>query len=274
MRVCSVFLLLAVLGGCAHRTSGYVGVQHTGKAVTSPYPVASDARLEVVANLVEGSAEWEHALRATFFGIPVAPLSLELNDPGPGVVFVLDQSKSMNKNLRRTELPPGKDFDSRDGFLSAIGKTFEALGNRATAPTKLEKAKEELIKAVRALPEGTQFNVIFFGDEITAKAEGLVMANAKTRADVEAYVSGIRPGGTTAAVPALRVAYLTGARRVVLLSDGLANTGGDGRVLLDEARGAMYYGKVRFDTVGLGVGRDVELLQALAKESGGIAVVP
>lgn len=67
-------------------------------------------------------------------------------------------------------------------------------------------------------------------------------------------------------------AVLTGnAARVVLLSDGLANTGGSGDTLLAEARAAMHAG-VRFDTVGLGIDQDSQLMTALAAESGGMTI--
>jgi hypothetical protein len=85
------------------------------------------------------------------------------------------------------------------------------------------------------------------------------------------FVRGIKPGGSTAAVPALRLAYQAGAARVVLLSDGLANTGGSGDELLRDARFQMRQG-VRFDTIGLGIDQDSPLMNTLAVESGGLAV--
>ena len=80
-----------------------------------------------------------------------------------------------------------------------------------------------------------------------------------------------RASGSTAAVPALRVAYQSRPARVIFLSDGIANTGGDGNQLLQEARVEMRRG-VRFDTVGLGADQDAQLLQAMAQESGGVMV--
>jgi hypothetical protein len=85
------------------------------------------------------------------------------------------------------------------------------------------------------------------------------------------FVPRIKPGGSTAAVPALRLDYKAGAARVILLSDGLANTGGDGDDLLAEARMQMQRG-VRFDTVGLGIDQDSSLMNSLATESGGLSI--
>jgi hypothetical protein len=67
----------------------------------------------------------------------------------------------------------------------------------------------------------------------------------------------------------MRTAFLMNAHRIVLLSDGLGNVGGDSRALLRDAREAMR-GDVRIDTIGLGADQDAALLQALASESGGL----
>jgi hypothetical protein len=70
----------------------------------------------------------------------------------------------------------------------------------------------------------------------------------------------------------MALAYRMGAGRVILLSDGLANTGGTGRDMVRQARGAIARG-VRIDTVGLGLDQDDALLVRLARESGGINVM-
>jgi hypothetical protein len=69
----------------------------------------------------------------------------------------------------------------------------------------------------------------------------------------------------------VHLAYRAGAARVVLLSDDLANTGGGANELLADARMQMRTG-VRFDTVGLGIDQDSQLLNTLAIESGGLAI--
>jgi hypothetical protein len=113
--------------------------------------------------------------------------------------------------------------------------------------------------------------IIFFDDELAAFAPQMLTLDPQTRASAIDFVARIKPGSSTAAVPALRLAYQAGAARVVLLSDGLANTGGSADTLIGEARIAMQRG-VRFDTVGLGIDQDSALLTSLAAESGGMAV--
>jgi len=67
----------------------------------------------------------------------------------------------------------------------------------------------------------------------------------------------------------MRTAFLMNARRIVLLSDGLGNVGGNADAVLRDAREAIR-GGVRIDTIGLGSGQDGALLSALARESGGL----
>jgi hypothetical protein len=201
------------------------------------------------------------SVQISFFGIPLAGAQ--------DVVFVLDRSGSMGG------IAAG--FAGEDVGMSKTGALIAGLGasivnaKTKTLPTKLAAAQDELIRTLTAMPDGTRFTIVFFDDEIAAFAPHLLVLEPRTRAAAIAFVRGIQPGGSTAAVPALRLAYKAGAARVVLLSDGLANTGGSGDDLLAEAHGAMRMG-VRFDTVGLGIDQDSKLMTALAAESGGLAI--
>ncbi len=197
----------------------------------------------------------------SFFGIPLAG--------SQDVVFVLDRSGSMGG------IAAG--FAGEDVGMSKTGAVLAGLGaslvnaKTKTMPTKMQAAKDELIRTLSVMPDGTRFMIIFFDSDLSAFAPHMLVLEPRTRAAAIEFVRGIEPGGSTAAVPALRLAYKAGAARVVLLSDGLANTGGDGDDLLAEARAAMRAG-IRFDTVGLGIDQDSELMTALAAESGGMAM--
>jgi hypothetical protein len=136
-------------------------------------------------------------------------------------------------------------------------------------PTKIDVARNELIDALQRLPAGTAMNVIFFNRSVEAFAPGMVPLEETGRDGLIAFVREMTATGSTALVPAMRVAFLMNARRIVLLSDGLGNVGGDSSALLRDAREAMR-GGVRIDAIGLGQEQDAALLQALASESGGI----
>jgi hypothetical protein len=200
-------------------------------------------------------------VQVSFFGIPLGG--------SQDVVFVLDRSGSMSG------IAAG--FAGKDVGMSETGAVLAGLGasivnaKTRSMPSKMQAAKDELIRTLSAMPDGTRFMIIFFDDKLAAFAPRMLVLDPQTRTAATEFVRGIKPGGSTAAVPALRLAYQEGAARVVLLSDGLANTGGGGDTLLAEARAAMRAG-VRFDTVGLGIDQDSRLLTSLAAESGGMAI--
>ena len=203
------------------------------------------------------------SVRVDFFGIPL--------DNAQDVVFVLDRSGSMSG--------VSTGFSGQAVGMSEVGSVVAGLGatiaNAATGnhlPSKLEVAKAELIRTMRAMPDGTRFNIIFFDDEIKALSRSMMVLHPNARAGVESFIAGIKPGDSTAAVPALDLAYEIRASRIILLSDGLANTGGGADTLLQRAREQIAMG-VRFDTVGIGLDQDLELMQKLAGESGGVALM-
>ena len=194
----------------------------------------------------------------SFFGVPL--------EGAQDVVFVLDRSGSMHG------IAAG--FAGEDVGMSKTQTAIVGIAGALAGPkshSKMEAAKAELIHTLQQMPDGTRFMIIFFDDELAAFAPYMQTLDWNTRNAAINFVRGIKPGGSTAAVPALRLAYKAGAARVILLSDGLANTGGGANELLAEARTEMQRG-VRFDTVGLGIDQDSSLLNTLAAESGGLAI--
>jgi|JI10StandDraft_1071094.scaffolds.fasta_scaffold08787_12 hypothetical protein len=137
------------------------------------------------------------------------------------------------------------------------------------ATTKFDIAQSELVDALRRLPDGTRINVIFFNSELEAVSPVLVTLEARDRDPLTRFVLDKRADGSTALTPAMRMAFLMNAQRIVLLSDGLGNVGASGGALLRDAREAVR-GGVRIDTIGLGADQDRYLLHALAAESGGL----
>jgi hypothetical protein len=197
-------------------------------------------------------------IEISFFGVPLAGAQ--------DVVFVLDRSGSMRGLAAGFA---GEDVGMTKTQTAVVGIASALAGSGRNS--KMEAAKAELVRTLQVMPDGTRFMIIFFDDDLAAFAPHMLVLDAGTRAAAIDFVRRIKPGGSTAAVPALRLAYKAGAARVILLSDGLANTGGGADTLLAEARGHMQYG-VRFDTVGLGIDQDSALLNTLAAESGGLAI--
>ncbi len=217
-----------------------------------------------------------------FYGIPLGGAD--------DVIFVLDRSDSMSGSatgapttaLASLATAGYSAFSAFQGAAAAVPTTPSAFQSALSAwglgsapqtasPSKMDAAKAELVSALSTLPDGTRFSVVFFNESVSQLAPGLTSMSPGARWTSVSFVNTIGPSGTTAAVPALRQAYAAQPRRVVFLSDGLANTGGDSSQLLAEARVAMRHG-VRFDTVGVGADQDAPMLRAMAAESGGIAV--
>jgi hypothetical protein len=208
-------------------------------------------------------AEVSIDIEISFFGVPLRGVE--------DVVFVLDRSGSMglvSAGVSGRALGMGKTSSA----LASIGGSLLNQAVHNPLPSKLDSAKRELIDTLYAMPAGTSFGVIFFDNQINALAPRMWVLDQHSRERAAAFIRAIKPGGSTAAVPAMRLAYNMGARRIILLSDGLANSGGNGGDLLREARSAMRAG-LRIDTVGLGLDQDDALLQNLAAESGGISVM-
>ena len=202
-------------------------------------------------------------VRVSFFGVPL--------DGAQDVVFVLDRSGSM-AGVSTGFAGQSVGMSETQSIIAGLGGTLVNAAAGNPLPSKLDAAKAELIRTLRAMPDGTRFNVIFFDDEIAALSRSMMTLHRGSRAGIEQFIARIKPGDSTAAVPALDLAYSIGAARIVLLSDGLANTGGGSDTLLARARQQIRAG-VRFDTVGIGLDQDAKLMQTLAAESGGMALM-
>lgn len=249
MRALSIVSLLLVGVGCGVKVPHHPGLPVSIDAtIRADARVRSEARIQIAVPL-EGSAVVE------FFGIPL--------EGAQDVVFVLDRSGSMSQ--------PAQGGVARLGAGPAPQPQPEpgATEPPPAAPRKIDVAHAELVDALERLPAGTRMNVLFFNSTLEAYAPGLAPLQDADREGLVGFVQDTVPLGSTALAPAMRTAFLMNARRIVLLSDGLGNVGGDAQSLLRDAREAMR-GGVRIDTIGLGKDQDASLLRALATESGGI----
>jgi hypothetical protein len=253
--VMRTWVLSVIALGLAACTAG-VGL-HAGGLMTAPPPPPPGGFAPA-----NGGMHASVSVRVDFFGIPL--------DQAQDVVFVLDRSGSM-LGVATGFSGQAVGMSETEAAVAGLGAFVVGLATDAL-PNKLDVAKQELLRTIRAMPDGTRFNIIFFDDGITSLSRSMMTLHPGTRAGVEQFITSIKPGGSTAAVPALELAYQIRAQRIILLSDGLANSGGDGDELLERARAQIAIG-VRFDTVGIGLDQDLELMQKLAGESGGVALM-
>jgi hypothetical protein len=255
MRALSLISLLLACGGCTVRVPYHPALEVTVKArVRADVKVQAGGRVDAEVK-VPAAVALEGAEVVEFFGVPL--------DGVEEVVFVLDRSGSMSGPAQ------GRIALLGPAAAPAAGAAAGAHAGAPPARRKIDVAHDELVDALARLPAGTRVNVLFFNDELEAFAPDIVPLADGDRDGLVAFVRGTRPSGRTALAPAMRTAFLMNARRIVLLSDGLGNVGGDARAVLRDAREAML-GGVRIDAIGLGGDQDAALLGSLAAESGGL----
>ncbi len=256
-------------------------VVHAGATVQAGGTVAAGGtvHVEVPPPPPPVLVELQGAPVVEFFGIPL--------DDAADIVFVLDRSGSMSEQatgrlalIDMSAAPPPPPPPPPSAEAPPPPPPVEepppppvyqpaAPPPAPQIPRKIDVAQAELVDALARLPAGTRLNVIFFNDEIEALAADVVAVDDTGRASMIAFVRDTTPTGSTALAPAMRLAFLMNARRIVLLSDGLGNRGGGPAAVLRDAREAMR-GGIRIDTIGLGRNQDDDLLRTLAVESGGL----
>jgi len=125
-----------------------------------------------------------------YFGIPV------LSDR---MVFVLDVSGSM-------------DF---------------SIGDTSKTPTRMEHARRELTKVLKAMDEQSRFNIVFFDQKIRVWAEGLPKATKRNKQLAIRAVNGVVARGGTDSYGALELAFkrFRGIDTIYFLSDGVPSVG-------------------------------------------------
>lgn len=133
---------------------------------------------------------------------PPTIYGVEIKSENDTVFFVIDVSGSMGLERRR----------------------FVTWTNEVRMGDRLDRAKNELGRAIATLPESFRFNALAYDCTSAAWRAELAPATEPNKIDATAWVNGLVPGGGTGTGPA--VAQALGAREtrlVVLLTDGDPN---------------------------------------------------
>jgi hypothetical protein len=133
---------------------------------------------------------------------------------------------------------------------------------------KLEALKAELIRTIRALPEGSQVQVTFFDDAAHVLVADWTRTGTPACDTLLRKIDGVGCGGGTDAVDAL--AYVFGQLQPVphelfLLTDG--RFGRDPAPALAQLNGGT--DRTRIHTLGMGDDADTGVLERIAREHGG-----
>lgn len=210
----------------------------------------------------------------TFYGIPVI---------SNRVVFILDRSGSMSSPA---EWKPDTGVATGNG---GGGGKAERVGDR-----KIDVAKYELKKAIRALKPKVRFNVIFYNqDYMIWLEEGLAVANPKGKKDAIAFIDSLEPEGATNIFDPTEKGFLIQERKdprskkdpdiglikggvdtIYLLSDGHPNNGRiiEPGAILAKVKEMNRLRKIVIHTVGVGRGINVNFMRSLAEDTGGTFV--
>ena len=216
-----------------------------------------DAAMAGDLPLGDGDIAAGKAAEGYYFGLP---------RPGTSVLFVVDASKSMNKRLSKQ--------------LSNMGQE-----------RRVDRSRDELKRAVAALPKDARFNIIAYADRMRVLADGMVKATPKRIREAQEWIDDQALEFGTNTYGALEAAFSIAGRgahdgyygtqvdTIYFLSDGLPTMPVmGGRAPADKAKrilGAVRrwnsLKRVTVHTIALGEAGK-KLMNDLATENGGVAV--
>jgi len=181
----------------------------------------------------------------SFYGIPVESKS---------IIFVLDRSGSM--------MEPSDWEEPKDATPSGPGADIPRKGDR-----KIDVARWQLKKAIAQLPEGAEFNLIFYSHEVVVLSEKMLKMSPATKNQAFTWIDKMDPFGGTNTYDALEkaLAYTAGGTSgeklqkgggvdtICLATDGLPTAGQAAKPdeILAAIRALNKTRKVKIHTVGI-----------------------
>ena len=208
-------------------------------------------------------------LTAPLFALPLEAKQCEftLSTPQPVLRADTKQTTSIKIAVKGFEMQSEKERAPLN-----IALVIDRSGSMSG--TKIERAREAAIQAIRRLDSRDIVSIVTFDNNI----EVLVPATKVTnREDIERKIRTIQPGGTTAIYAGVQKGaeevqkfFESGCvNRIVLLSDGQANVGPSSPAELGELGRTLGGKGISVTTLGLGSGYNEDLMARLASASDG-----
>ncbi|MBI2930324.1 MAG: HEAT repeat domain-containing protein [Planctomycetes bacterium] len=181
----------------------------------------------------------------TFYGIPVK---------SKNVIFVLDCSGSMMWD---------SEWSAPDATPTGSG---EDKYGKPDGHRKIDIARWQLRRCPAQLPDGTEFNLIFFSSSWRIMSEKMVKMSASTRKLALDFVDRLQPEGGTNIYDPLEKAFSfaaagelkdkpakSGVDTIFLLTDGMPNSGqiSDPSAILSKLRESNRLKKIAINTIGV-----------------------
>jgi hypothetical protein len=148
----------------------------------------------------------------------------------------------------------------------SVAYVIDCSGSMGKPPLKLQMAKDELTRSIRALDSEQAFYVVFFSHNMfLMPGEGLLIASDENKERVCQWIDGALSGGGTNPYPAVVHALQLKPETIYLLSDGIFKTEYV-RAIRSRNRGQR---RTTIYTIGFGDRSGEKQMVRLARENGG-----
>ena len=193
------------------------------------------------------------------------------------VTFIVDTSGSMQEPyLAEVEDDEAGKKRERDGGTKVKprpGEKGKKKKKDRIERKKIEVAREQLTRAMNALKDGVQFNLISFDRLFTPWQPALIEMDDLVREQVLLFIENLNPGGTTNIFDTLIAAFEdTSVDTIYFLSDGAPTAGAvtDTEEICRRVRELNDIRKVKIHTIGFHLDPNAEILmRRLAEENYG-----
>ncbi len=184
----------------------------------------------------------------TFYGIPVI---------SKNVIFILDRSGSMSEP---------SEWQVPNDVVTGGGGKDPAADIKKTGDRKIDIARWQLKRTLAMLPDGIEFNLIFYSHEWTILSERMLKLSAGTRKQAFEFIDRLDPFGPTNIYDPLEkgLAYSSsgpmaeklsrsGVDTIYFLTDGMPNAGQvpNAPDILVKVRDLNRTKKVKIHTIGV-----------------------
>lgn len=188
------------------------------------------------------------------------------------IALAIDISGSMGEPVK------GRGLTSRLGFFVNQANGIQELASNLPeiAISKMEQAKRAALKAMETMRNGDILSVVSFDDQITVVVPSTVLSN-ENRSSIKEKINSLNPRGMTniydgwhaAATEVAKNIKAKSINRVILLTDGQANTGITNMDTICSNVLLMKNASISTSTFGIGEQFNEDLLQGMANSGDG-----
>lgn len=204
-------------------------------------------------------------------------LPAESKDSKDGSKKVVFQTASAPESLKRIKFAKPQQYygiDIRAKRLMFIIDHSGSMKNYWNGYTRLQRAKNELVQAIRELPHDAEFGIVFYHTNVNEWRDELQVASEENKREAIQFVGRLGYGKNTNTYGALRKSlhFDESLEAVFLLTDGRPTCGDivATPAIVSDILHRNRFRHLQFNTIGIAVGGPTEaFLKTLAVESNG-----